>query len=260
MKRPVVISLAVAASLLFVGLVVVMCLRPNREKARLLAQAEQLIESQPDSSLVILERLDSVSGTASTRALHALLLTQARVKCDVPIGNDSLINIAVDYYRENGPDSLLMHAAFYLGNVRKMLRDHKGAIGPTILAYNLSVKTSDDYWRAKSAELLGLLYGQYYFRDEAQRFSGEAALFYGRVGRKTNQLFSLCDNAMDRACNNRNYEAGLKLLDSIYEAVMADDWVGLQRCYWGNKFDIQVWAGKYEEAEKTYVNYEALVK
>lgn len=54
-----------------------------------LAEAETIMNERPDSALAILESIPS-SGLRSDRdrALHALLLTQARSKCYLPFEND----------------------------------------------------------------------------------------------------------------------------------------------------------------------------
>ena len=51
------------------------------------------------------------------RALYALLLTQARYKSCVLLENDSLIQIAVDYYEGGGKQERLAQAYFYWGCV-----------------------------------------------------------------------------------------------------------------------------------------------
>lgn len=140
------------------------------------------------------------------------------MKCDVPIDNDSLINIAVNYYSENGPDSLLMHAAFYQGYVRNLLNDCTGAIVPATLANDLAKKVSDDYWRAKSAELLGQICHASYLHDESISFFHESAYFYERAGKDLNHLFALSDvaNAFSR---NDAHEKASRLFDSLYAVV-----------------------------------------
>lgn len=66
-----------------------------------LSQADKLIWSNPDSALHILqvvpapERLNS-----QQQADYALLLSQAQYRCNIPASSDSLINIAVKYYKE----------------------------------------------------------------------------------------------------------------------------------------------------------------
>ena len=68
-------------------------------KGVILRHAEECMETSPDSVIRMLEEIEENSfDSESQRAKYALLWTQARHKCHLPLGNDSLINVAVDYY------------------------------------------------------------------------------------------------------------------------------------------------------------------
>ena len=74
--------------------------------------------SNPDSALLVLEQIpDSRELRGEERALYALLLTQARYKSCVLLENDSLIQIAVDYYDGGRKQERLAQAYFYWGCV-----------------------------------------------------------------------------------------------------------------------------------------------
>lgn len=84
------------------------CQRDNTTK--LLELAEAQIWENPDSTLQILEQIPSPEKLkGKEQADYALLLTQAKYRCNIPAPSDSLINITIDYYKEKA-DSLL-HAA-----------------------------------------------------------------------------------------------------------------------------------------------------
>lgn len=65
-----------------------------------LVLAEGLMDSAPDSSLYILQNIPHKELLGEDKALYALLMTQAAFKNHEPTNSDSLINIAVDYYKE----------------------------------------------------------------------------------------------------------------------------------------------------------------
>ena len=68
-------------------------------KSPLLLSADSLMEIYPDSALSILESISSPQKLPrADRALYALLLTQARHKNYIALGDDSLIKTAVEYY------------------------------------------------------------------------------------------------------------------------------------------------------------------
>ncbi|MBQ8243352.1 MAG: hypothetical protein IJZ40_07810, partial [Bacteroidaceae bacterium] len=68
-----------------------------------LDKAETLMEDHPDSAYSLLQTIDSEAlRTRGGRARYALLYTQAQDKNYIDDTNDSLISIAVDYYRYHG--------------------------------------------------------------------------------------------------------------------------------------------------------------
>lgn len=85
-------------------------------KNPLLLRADSLMETRPDSSLSILESITFPQKLSrSDKAYYALLLTQARHKNYIPLKNDSLIKIAVDYYGDTKKNLKAVKAHYYLG-------------------------------------------------------------------------------------------------------------------------------------------------
>ena len=73
------------------------------DTSRILDQAQERLEANPDSAFVALDSLDRRHlNTKELRARHALLYSIALEKCGIIMTNDSIINIAVDYYSNNG--------------------------------------------------------------------------------------------------------------------------------------------------------------
>lgn len=76
----------------------------QRQTQALLEQADSLIQSHPDSSLVILQGIDPNGlGSQKQRAFYALLLCQALDLNGIVVKSDSIITPALDYYRSHGP-------------------------------------------------------------------------------------------------------------------------------------------------------------
>ena len=112
-------------NLLFI-LILSLCLGScmhDSDAAKLLDEAETHLEMHPDSAFVALDSLDRRQlNTPELRARHALLYSIALEKCGICMINDSIINIAVDYYSNKGDketsdqaiqwrDKILEHAA-----------------------------------------------------------------------------------------------------------------------------------------------------
>lgn len=92
-------------NLLFI-LILSLCLGScmhDSDAAKLLDEAETHLEMHPDSAFVALDSLDRRQlNTPELRARHALLYSIALEKCGICMINDSIINIAVDYYSNKG--------------------------------------------------------------------------------------------------------------------------------------------------------------
>lgn len=91
------------------------CSSPSA-KNPLLLRADSLMETLPDSALSILESISSPEKfSGADRAFYALLLTQAQHKNFIPLNDDSLIKIAVDYYGDKKKSINAAKAHYYLG-------------------------------------------------------------------------------------------------------------------------------------------------
>ena len=85
-------------------------------KSPLLLSADSLMEIYPDSALSILESISSPQKLPrADRALYALLLTQARHKNYIALGDDSLIKTAVEYYGDKKKSVRGAKAHYYWG-------------------------------------------------------------------------------------------------------------------------------------------------
>lgn len=94
------------------------CRKGTHVENPVLLLADSLMQSRPDSSLCLLEQIpepQTIKG--ADRALYNLLLTQAKYKNYILLRNDSSIQIAIDYYKNNGDKERLAKSYFYLGCV-----------------------------------------------------------------------------------------------------------------------------------------------
>ena len=81
---------------LILGLICAGCVTKN---GQYLFLAADCMEVNPDSAIAILGKVENIGEEShSQQAFFALLWTQARHKCHLPIENDSLISVATNYY------------------------------------------------------------------------------------------------------------------------------------------------------------------
>ena len=92
----------VLLSVFIYALLLVSCTGENY--APELMEVEAFIQAKPDSALRVLRKINAEDYSKQDKALYYLLLTQAEDKCYVKHQSDSLISIAVDYFRHSGDD------------------------------------------------------------------------------------------------------------------------------------------------------------
>ena len=102
--------------------------REGKDTAATLTEAEALMYTSPDSALQMLEAIPHPERlTGREQADYALLLTQARHRCNVIATSDSLIRIAIGYFEKEGNKPMSAKAWLYLGNVYIDKKDYSEA-------------------------------------------------------------------------------------------------------------------------------------
>lgn len=127
----------------------------------MLVAADSMMWSNPDSALLVLEQIPaSRELQGEERALYALLLTQARYKSCVPLKDDSLIRIAVNYYKGGREKERLAQAYFYQGCVYVENEELPKAIELYLKSLELIPEGKDSIFRAMVYSHLGDCYNE----------------------------------------------------------------------------------------------------
>lgn len=179
--------------------------------------AEHIMEVYPDSAMVILNNLDAnkISNDAEI-ARYSLLYTQACVKLDYEIPNDSIISIAYDYFDNYGDhlDMNKMKSAFYKGWVNYSKEDFSKAIHYATEALDIAAKLDNPFWSAKTSELLYILLTKNYSVNDALKYNEIAAENYLKNDNILNYYYCIVDKAILKEMDNR-YEEALELLNGL---------------------------------------------
>lgn len=94
-----------------------------------LSDIETFIQERPDSALSILDTMDRASLTTSrSRAHHALLHAMALDKNFIDVSDDSIAQVAVDYFSKHGPHKYHARSLYYLGLAYYYQEDYNKAI------------------------------------------------------------------------------------------------------------------------------------
>lgn len=150
-----------AASLLLVLTLLAGACSMSADIEQRLRAAESIIDERPDSALAILRGIDASTLSGEPRARHALLLSKAYDKNYIDIADDSIIDIAFDYYsRFSAPDAYHIAAHYYKANVAFNASNYPSAIFHAIVADTLASISGDLHYRGMANNLIALSYNQ----------------------------------------------------------------------------------------------------
>ena len=157
-----------------------------------LVLADTLMWTAPDSSLKILTAINRDSTQSKENlAYHALLLTQAQFRCNIPLTSDTLISTAVDYYDDNHNREHYTRALLYKGGAYEVMGNPVEAIK----WYKKAEDNADttDYRNLAQINLrMGMLYYKNYASNnlDLEKFR-ESYMYYKKLGDKHMMLFSI---------------------------------------------------------------------
>ena len=181
-----------------------------------LALADSLIVDHADSAYVLLKAIDSPESLSeSDRAFYALLYTQAQYKNMDSICNDSLINIALDFYKDNDNREHYTRTLIYKGAVMEELGNPEEALEWYLLAENNAAP--DDYLNLGQANLrMSALYATHYVDKGLDLEKDCAALHYFRLaGNKRYEL--MCLSSLGGGYRIYNMDSAYFYLDKALE-------------------------------------------
>ena len=178
------ILLTLVAALLFVA-----C-RSDNTSIQLLDQAETLMNAAPDTALALLDSIDSQRLGRADNARYALLRSQALDKNFIDITNDSLISIAVDYYKHSHNNLYKGMAYFYLSRIYENGGRYEEAIANSVQAEEALSHTDDYYMQALVLENRGDIYVEQYKFDEAIELKRQAIICYEKCNNKRNTAYT----------------------------------------------------------------------
>lgn len=166
--------------------------------------AEALMGEHPDSAYTILSSISrhEIPGRRD-KARYALLYSQALDKNWIDVDNDSLIRIAVDYYRNHGQNIDKAKAFYYSGIVYYNASNIDEAMKAFVKARIYADKTDDQYLRGLIYNIIGDLYYSQYSFDEALQMYSSAVDAFSRIDNKRNILLVLQNKGLTLAVTNQ---------------------------------------------------------
>lgn len=197
--------------LLLVWVAMIACNDP-KHVTDTLHRAEALMNEHPDSALTLLKSVSpDEMGQNSTRAHYALLYTQAQDKNYIDETNDSLISVAVDYYRDTDDVRHKFLSYYYKGRVHFNTKDYLNATSCYMEAEQLADVVGDDYLAGLLYAELGRIYGIYYDYPKSLEAYQKAAECYERAGKIRHRNYMLFNQSTVFRNMNQHGESELLL-------------------------------------------------
>ena len=154
-------------------------------------KAENIMAVSPDSSLIILEKIEAPENLSKGQyALWCLLYTQAKDKNYETHTSDSLIRIAVSYFENEKDKYNLMRSYYYTAVIWDDIGDSPRAQGFYLKALDLAKETGDNEFLGRIFSNLGSIYIFQDMLTTALDYEKKAAEIFSSLNDTTNIAIS----------------------------------------------------------------------
>ena len=215
------------------------------------SKAEQLMDVQPDSALLLLQGVNTDElSTKEGKARHALLLSQAYDKNYIDLTNDSLINIAVEYYngkRKYKRYDMLSH--YYKARVQYNGGAYMKSIISATEAERIAKEIEDHFYLGLIYRSMSDIYNRAYNSVDKLRYIKLAYECFKRAGRKQHELYSLLSIGTAYV-SNRDYNSAIELYAQFQANTEINIDLKLKGVYLRNFSDALTIDHRFAEAKK----------
>ncbi|MDH6311094.1 tetratricopeptide (TPR) repeat protein [Dysgonomonas sp. PFB1-18] len=170
------------------------CSSDSQKAENYLAQAQNLLEINPDSTLSLLDSIllpDNLGKKKYNRYL--LLRIQAKDKAYKDIAEDTIIFQIKDYYIQKKNPQLSTLASYYCGRVLESQKKNKEAMTEYVNAEKYAEKTTDYNTIGLIQSSIGYLYYDQFLYDEALPRFKAALRYYEQANGYKNEVLSYKD-------------------------------------------------------------------
>ena len=157
-----------------------------RNQAHVLDDVESFISEYPERALSVLDSLSS-SGELpghEAKARFALLYSMALDKNYIDSTDDSLINVAVKWYRRHGNPDEKLKAYYYQGRIYQNAGDKESAMESFVKAEAYVEDAEDDVAAGLLYKSIAVVYANIFDLEMAEQYNDKAKAFYKKAGDK----------------------------------------------------------------------------
>jgi len=155
----------------------------NKEAKRIMDTADAVMWTRPDSSLVALESIDTLSlRTKTQRARYSLLYTMALNRNWIDTTDLRVIQPAVTYYERHGSKDDKMKMYYYLGTVQHNAGNLEDAIANYVRSMEYSSESDNLIFRGLIASAVSDLYSQNHNYSAGLNYAKDALALFKQAG------------------------------------------------------------------------------
>ena len=231
------------------------CNAPNQMTDDLI-RAEAWMNEHPDSALNLLKGIEQTElQTREHHARYALLYSQALDKNYIDLTNDSLINIAVDYYKDRDDVRAKFLSYYYQGRIYTNANNLTQATLAYMEAEQLVDELGDDYAAGLLYEQIGLIYRSYYDFPKSLQAYQQAIEHYTKANRPFHKIYNMF-SASDIYRNTQKEDAAYQTLKTaLAESRKLNDQSLVKSCI-NNLILVCIDLEQWEEATQWYQEYQ----
>ena len=186
-----------------------------------LSQAEICMDEEPEAALRVLESIGQPDlHTEEHHARYALLYSQALDKNYIDKTNDSLINIAVDYYRQTDEVRSKFLSYYYKGRIHRNAGENPEAMLAFMEAEQLVDALGDDYYAGMLYQWIADIYESYMDYPKAMEYAEQSIDRFTRAGKNRHRLWALLSKASLLRAMNEDAE-GIRIMEALLPEVEA---------------------------------------
>lgn len=200
------------------------CSRRDTYYTEMLTQADEIMESRPDSALMLLKNVDASQLALDERARYALLMSMALDKNYIDTTTFDVLQPAIDYYPENGTPDEILTTFYYQGRIFQNQGDRYNALNCFFKGLSIADDCNDSLMIARILVAQAYLYYEFYDFDNYSKNHLSAAKIYDEIGYKDHE-FDCILNALNGSIISNNKQRAdslisvcnrMKLLDTRY--------------------------------------------
>lgn len=168
--------------ILSLACIIVSCSNPRTQAT--LDRAEAVMESHPDSALLLLSSIDKQELSGKRQKAHyALLMSMALDKNYIDTTTFDVLQPAIDYYLENGTPNEKLHTYYYQGRIFQNQGDLDNALSAFTRGIDKANNASDSLCLARMHVSRASLYYDFYDFEEFLNSQLKAASIYSGLSR-----------------------------------------------------------------------------